>query len=75
MPLTPRVKRLFILKKTTRHMRWTKLGVSENNHMTVHPSNSESWNAVNNFKVDFVRGVSRSANELGCNGFYGWVLI
>lgn len=56
-------------------MRWTKLGVSENNHMTVHPSNSESWNAVNNFKVDFVRGVSRSANELGCNGFYGWVLI
>jgi hypothetical protein len=29
MPLTPRMKRLFISKKTARHMRWHKEGVRE----------------------------------------------
>jgi hypothetical protein len=30
MPLTPGMKRLFISKKTARHMRWHKEGVHEN---------------------------------------------
>jgi hypothetical protein len=30
MPLTPRMKRLFLSKKTARHMRWHKEGVCEN---------------------------------------------
>jgi hypothetical protein len=29
MPLTPRMKQLFISKKTARHMRWHKEGVRE----------------------------------------------
>jgi hypothetical protein len=30
MPLMPRMKRFFLLKKIARHMRWNKEGVREN---------------------------------------------
>jgi hypothetical protein len=30
MPLMPRMKRLLLLKKITRHMKWNKEGVREN---------------------------------------------
>jgi hypothetical protein len=42
MPLTPRVKQLFLSKKTTRHMRWHKEGVRENDQVMLHPSDSEA---------------------------------
>jgi hypothetical protein len=42
MPLMPRMKQLFLKKKTTRHMRWHKEGVCENNQGMVHLSNSEA---------------------------------
>jgi hypothetical protein len=42
MALTPRLKQLFILKKTAMHMRWHKEGECENNNMMVHPSDSEA---------------------------------
>jgi hypothetical protein len=42
MPLTPRMKCLFLSKKTTRHMRWHKEGVRENDQVMMHPSNSEA---------------------------------
>jgi hypothetical protein len=42
MPLTPRMKQLFISKKTARHMRWHKEGVRENDQVMVNPSDSEA---------------------------------
>jgi hypothetical protein len=42
MPLTPRMKWLFISKKTARHMRWYKEGVRENDQVMVQPSDSEA---------------------------------
>jgi hypothetical protein len=42
MPLTPRMKWLFISKKIARHMRWHKEGVHENDQVMVHPSDSEA---------------------------------
>jgi hypothetical protein len=55
MPLTPRMKQLFISKKTARHMRWHKEGVRENDQVMVHPSDSEAWKALDNFDPDFTR--------------------
>jgi hypothetical protein len=55
MPLTPRMKWLFISKKTARHMRWHKEGVRENDQVMVHPSNSEAWKALDDFDPDFTR--------------------
>jgi hypothetical protein len=57
MPLTPRMKRLFISKKTARHMRWHKEGVCENDQVMVHPSDSEAWKTLDNFDPDFARWV------------------
>jgi hypothetical protein len=42
MPLTPRMKQLFLSKKTARHMRWHKEGIRENEQEMVHPSDSEA---------------------------------
>jgi hypothetical protein len=55
MPLTLRMKRLFISKKTTRHMRWHMEGVRENDQVMVHPSDSEAWKALDDFDSDFTK--------------------
>jgi hypothetical protein len=54
-PLTPRMKKLFISKKTARHMRWHKEDVCENDQVMVHPSDSEAWKALDDFNADFAR--------------------
>jgi hypothetical protein len=41
-PITPRLKRLFISKRTVRRMRWYKEGIRENDRVMVHPSDSEA---------------------------------
>jgi hypothetical protein len=38
----PRMKWLFLSKKTARHMRWHKEGVHENDQVMVHPFDSET---------------------------------
>jgi hypothetical protein len=53
MTLTSRMKRLFISKKTARHMRWHKEGVRENNQVLVHTSDSEVWKSLDDFDADF----------------------
>jgi hypothetical protein len=55
MPLMPQMNRLFISKKTTRHMRWHKEGVCENDQVIVHTSDSEACKALDDFDPDFVR--------------------
>jgi hypothetical protein len=35
-------------------MRWHKEGVSENDQVMVHPCDSESWKALDDFDVDFI---------------------
>jgi hypothetical protein len=42
MSFTPRLKRLFISKKTALHMRWHKEGEHENNNVMLHLSNGEA---------------------------------
>jgi hypothetical protein len=42
LPLTPRVKQLFLSKKTTMHMRWHKEGVRDNDDLIVHPSDGDA---------------------------------
>ena len=53
LPLTPRVKRMFLSKKTAMHMRWHKEGVRENDELMVHPSNGDVWKALDTFDPEF----------------------
>jgi hypothetical protein len=69
MPLTPRMKQLFISKKTARHMRWHKEGVHENDQVMVHPSDSEAWKALDDFDLDFTRDARNVRIGLATAGF------
>jgi hypothetical protein len=55
MPLMPRMKLLFLSKKSARHMRWHKEGVRENDQVMVHPSDSEAWKALDDFDAEFTK--------------------
>jgi hypothetical protein len=69
MPLTPRMKQLFLSKKTARHMRWHKEGVYENDQVMVHPSNSEAWKALDDFDVEFAKDARNVRIGLVTDGF------
>jgi hypothetical protein len=69
MPLTPRMKQLFISKKTIKHMRWHKEGVRENDQVIVHPSDSEAWNDLDDFDPDFARDARNVRIGLAIDGF------
>jgi hypothetical protein len=69
MPLMPRMKWLFLSKKTTRHMRWYKDGARENDQMMVHPSDSEAWKTLDDFDVDFARDARNVRIGLAIDGF------
>jgi hypothetical protein len=69
MPLTLWMKWLFLSKKTARHMRWHKEGVSENGQVMVHPSNSEPWKAIDDFDANFARDVWNVCIGLLMDGF------
>jgi hypothetical protein len=69
MPLMPQMKRLFISKKTARHMRWHKKGVCENDQVMVHPSDSEAWKALDDFDPNFARDARNVRIGLATDGF------
>jgi hypothetical protein len=69
MPLTPRLKPLFISKKIAMHMRWHKEGECENNNVMVHPSDGEAWKTLDNFDLDFARDARNVHIGLATHGF------
>jgi hypothetical protein len=69
MPLTPRIKQLFLSKKIAKHMRWHKEVVRENDQVMVHPSDSEAWKDLDNFDEDFVRDAKNVCIGLAIDGF------
>jgi superfamily I DNA/RNA helicase len=69
MPLTHRMKRLFLSKKIVRHMRWHKKGVRENDQVMVHPSDTEAWKALDDFDAYFTRDARNVCIGLAMDGF------
>jgi hypothetical protein len=69
MLLTLRMKRLFLSKKTARHMTWYKEGVHVNDQVMVHMYDDEAWKALDNFDTDFVRDVRNVCFGLVIDGF------
>jgi hypothetical protein len=52
-PITHCLKRLFISKRTTRHMRWHKKDICENDEVMVHSSDGEAWKVLDRFDAYF----------------------
>jgi hypothetical protein len=68
MPLMPQMERLFISKNTARHMRWHKEGVRENDQVMVHPFDSETWKALDDFDADITRDAQNVRIGLATDG-------
>jgi hypothetical protein len=49
------MKRLFLSKKTAKHMRWHKKGVRKNDQVMVYPSDCEAWKALDDLDADIAR--------------------
>jgi hypothetical protein len=69
IPITHHLKRLFISKRTKRHMRWHKEGIRENDWVMGHLSDSEAWKVLNRFDVDFANDVRNIRFGLATDGF------
>jgi hypothetical protein len=68
-PITPRLKWLFMSKRTARHMRWHKEGIRENDRVMGQPSNSEPWKVLDRFNADFANDARNVRFGLATDGF------
>jgi hypothetical protein len=53
IPITHRLKWLFISKRTARHMRWQQEGIPENDRVMGHYSDGEACRLLDRFDADF----------------------
>jgi hypothetical protein len=68
-PITPRLKGLFISKRTVRHMRWHKEGIHENDRVMGHPSDGGAWKVLDRFYADFASDARNVRFGLATYGF------
>jgi hypothetical protein len=68
-PITPRLKWLFISKKTARHMRWHKEGIHENDGVMRHPSDGEAWKVLGRFEANFASDARNVCLRLATDDF------
>jgi hypothetical protein len=69
MPLVPQLKRLFISKNTTRHMRWHKECVHDNLDVMAHLADTDSSKELDAFDSSFPRQARNVCIGLATNGF------
>jgi hypothetical protein len=57
MPITLRLKRLYLSEETAKQIRWHKewKGDSEDPDIMLHPTNTEAWEALDRFDSEFAR--------------------
>jgi hypothetical protein len=71
MPITPRLKQLFLSKETVKQMRWHKEGKrdSEDSDIMSHPADGEAWQALERFDPKFAWNPRNVRLELSMDGF------
>jgi hypothetical protein len=71
IPITPRLKRLFLSKETTKQMRWHKEGKrdSEDSDIMSHPADGAAWQALDCFDLEFARDPRSVRLGLSMDGF------
>jgi hypothetical protein len=67
--ITPRLKWLFISKRTARHMRWHKEGIHKNDRFMVHPLDGLAWKVLDRFDADFASDARNIHFGLVTDGF------
>jgi hypothetical protein len=71
MPVTARLKRLFLSKETAKKMRWHKEGKRESQDPDImaHPADGEAWQALDRFDPEFARDPRNVRLGLSTDGF------
>jgi hypothetical protein len=71
IPITARLKRLFLCEEMTQQMRWHKEGIrgSEDADIMSHPMDAEAWHALDHFDPEFARDPSSVGLGLSTDGF------
>ena len=71
MPITQRLKRLYLSKETAKKMRWHKEGIRErqDSDIMAHPADGEAWQALDRFDADFARDPRNVRLGLSTDGF------
>jgi hypothetical protein len=71
MPITPRLKRLFLNQETTKQMRWHEEGDCQDQDpdIMVHPSDGKAWQALVRFDLEFTRDLRGVCLGLSMDGF------
>jgi hypothetical protein len=71
MPITPRLKQLFLSEETSKQIRWHKEGKhdSEDSDIMLHPMDGEAWQTLDCFDPEFVRDSMSVHLGLSTNGF------
>jgi hypothetical protein len=71
MPITSRLKRLFLSKETTKQMRWHNEVKRENEYPDImsHLADSEAWQTLDRFDPEFARNTRSVCLGLSTDGF------
>jgi hypothetical protein len=71
IPITSRLKRLFLCKEMVQQMRWLKEGIrdSKDADIMLHPVDVEVWHALNHFDLEFARDHRSVRLGLSTDGF------
>jgi hypothetical protein len=71
IPITPRLKRLFLCEEMAQQMRWHKEGIrdSEDADIMSHPVDAEAWHALDHFDLEFPRDPRSVRLGLSTDGF------
>jgi hypothetical protein len=71
IPITPKLKRLFLSKETAKQMRWHYEGKreSEDPDIMSHPADSGAWQTLDRFDLEFARDSRNVRLGLSTDGF------
>jgi hypothetical protein len=72
IPITPRLKQLFLFEEAAKQMRWHKEGKreSEDPNIMSHPVDSEAWQALHRFDPEFAWDPRSVRLGLSMDGFH-----
>jgi hypothetical protein len=71
IPITPRLKQLFLYEETTQQIRWHKEGIHDSKDADImsHPVDAKAWHALYHFDPEFARDLRSVRLSLSMDGF------
>jgi hypothetical protein len=71
IPITQRLKQLFLCEEMTQQMRWHKERIrdSEDANIKSHPTNAKAWHSLDRFDPEFAIGPRSIRLSLSTDGF------